>query len=219
MGIVITVNGRMGATVGCVLLQRNGAELRLTWNSFTLHSLFSHACHLATYFSYFVVVSRCVLAIVWLGLVCPTNHFITPGSEANCTQCPNHDWRSMHGRLAHSHLAKFCQHPQSPYPLARASPRQECVALCSTSCFSFPSYVYLTPRYGPANHPPAWTRLTLPRSNTSSLSRVLLHRCIFLAIFGSTLHKAGGTISHSTVITKGTTLSGSALAWAFFASK
>jgi NCS1 family nucleobase:cation symporter-1 len=29
------------------------------------------------YFSYFVVVSRCVLAIVWLGLVCPTNHFIT----------------------------------------------------------------------------------------------------------------------------------------------
>jgi NCS1 family nucleobase:cation symporter-1 len=28
------------------------------------------------YFSYFVVVSRCVLAIVWLGLVCPTNHFV-----------------------------------------------------------------------------------------------------------------------------------------------
>lgn len=39
---------------------------------------------------------------------------------------------------------------------------------------------------------------------------------IFLAVFGSTLHKAGGTISHSTVITQGTTLSGSALAWAFF---
>jgi cytosine/uracil/thiamine/allantoin permease len=32
------------------------------------------------YFSYFVVVSRCVLAIVWLGLVCPTNHFISLGS-------------------------------------------------------------------------------------------------------------------------------------------
>ena len=43
--------------------------------------------------------------------------------------------------------------------------------------------------------------------------------CIFLAVFGSTLHKAGGTISHSTVITQGTTLSGSALTWAFFASK
>jgi NCS1 family nucleobase:cation symporter-1 len=29
------------------------------------------------FFSYFVVVSRCVLAIVWLGLVCPSNRFIT----------------------------------------------------------------------------------------------------------------------------------------------
>jgi len=42
---------------------------------------------------------------------------------------------------------------------------------------------------------------------------------IFLAVFGDTLRRAGGTISHSTVITQGTTLSGSALAWAFFASK
>lgn len=39
---------------------------------------------------------------------------------------------------------------------------------------------------------------------------------IFLAVFGSTLHKAGGTISNSSVITQGTTLGGSALAWAFF---
>jgi NCS1 family nucleobase:cation symporter-1 len=42
---------------------------------------------------------------------------------------------------------------------------------------------------------------------------------IFLAIFGSTLHKAGGTINNSIIITQGTTMSGSALAWAFFASK
>lgn len=42
---------------------------------------------------------------------------------------------------------------------------------------------------------------------------------IFLAVFGSTLHKAGGTISTSTVITQPTTLSGSALAWAFFGSE
>ena len=42
---------------------------------------------------------------------------------------------------------------------------------------------------------------------------------IFLAIFGSTLHKAGGTVSHSTVITQPTLLQGSAVAWAFFASK
>jgi len=41
---------------------------------------------------------------------------------------------------------------------------------------------------------------------------------IFLAVFGSTLHKAGGTISHSTVITGGTTVTGSALAWSFFSS-
>jgi NCS1 family nucleobase:cation symporter-1 len=42
---------------------------------------------------------------------------------------------------------------------------------------------------------------------------------IFLAVFGDTLRRAGGTISHSTVITQGTTVRGSALAWAFFASK
>ena len=42
---------------------------------------------------------------------------------------------------------------------------------------------------------------------------------IFLAIFGNTLHKAGGTVSDSTVITKPTLLQGSALVWAFFASK
>lgn len=41
---------------------------------------------------------------------------------------------------------------------------------------------------------------------------------IFLAVFGSTLHKAGGSVSNSTVITQGTTIHGSALAWAFFGS-
>lgn len=41
---------------------------------------------------------------------------------------------------------------------------------------------------------------------------------IFFAIFGSTLHKAGGTISNSTVITQPTLLQGSALAWAFLSS-
>lgn len=46
MGLVITINGRMGATVGCILLQR--AEPKLTWNSFTLRFPSSHACHSAT---------------------------------------------------------------------------------------------------------------------------------------------------------------------------
>jgi len=41
---------------------------------------------------------------------------------------------------------------------------------------------------------------------------------IFLAIFGDTLRRAGGTISKSTVITEGVTAHGSALAWAFFAN-
>jgi NCS1 family nucleobase:cation symporter-1 len=40
-----------------------------------------------------------------------------------------------------------------------------------------------------------------------------------LAVFGDTLHKAGGTISKSTVITEGPTVSGSVLAWAFFGSQ
>jgi len=42
---------------------------------------------------------------------------------------------------------------------------------------------------------------------------------IFLAVFGDTLRRAGGTISHSTVITDGTKVHGSVLAWAFFASE
>lgn len=39
---------------------------------------------------------------------------------------------------------------------------------------------------------------------------------VFLAIFGDTLRRAGGTISDSEVVTQGTTISGSVLAWAFF---
>lgn len=41
---------------------------------------------------------------------------------------------------------------------------------------------------------------------------------VFLAVFGSTLSKAGGTISNSEVINQGTTVGGSALAWAFFSN-
>jgi len=49
--------------------------------------------------------------------------------------------------------------------------------------------------------------------------KAIIAPIIFLAVFGSTLAKAGGTISHSSVITTGTTKAGSALAWAFFGSK
>ena len=41
---------------------------------------------------------------------------------------------------------------------------------------------------------------------------------IFLAVFGSTLHKAGGTISHSPVITQSPTVKGSTLVWLFFSN-
>lgn len=41
---------------------------------------------------------------------------------------------------------------------------------------------------------------------------------VFLAVFGDTLRRAGGTINHSEVITQGTTVSGSVLAWAFFSN-
>ena len=49
------------------------------------------------------------------------------------------------------------------------------------------------------------------------LKSVIAPICFF-AIFGDTLHKAGGTISNSSVITGPTKLQGSALAWAFFAN-
>jgi nucleobase:cation symporter-1, NCS1 family len=42
---------------------------------------------------------------------------------------------------------------------------------------------------------------------------------VFFAVFGDTLRRAGGTISNSDVISKGTTIHGSTLAWAFFGSR
>lgn len=59
MGLVITINGRIGAT---------------------LHTPFPVLSRMpfGYYFSYFVVLSRCVLAIVWLGLVYPTSRRIAP---------------------------------------------------------------------------------------------------------------------------------------------
>jgi NCS1 family nucleobase:cation symporter-1 len=42
---------------------------------------------------------------------------------------------------------------------------------------------------------------------------------IFLAVFGSTLHKAGGSVHPGSIPYAGPPLAGSALAWAFFGSK
>lgn len=136
-------------------------------------------------------------------------------------QCSNHDWRSMHVRLAHSHLAKLCQNPQS-HTRQRGHHHIRNVWLCALlpASASLPMHT-LHQSMAPVEASPP--RLTDP-TNTTKIQyffafKSFIAPCIFLAVFGSTLHKAGGTISHSTVITQGTTLSGSALAWAFFASK
>ncbi|PPJ57400.1 hypothetical protein CBER1_01398 [Cercospora berteroae] len=107
MGIVITINGRIGAT---------------------LHTPFPVLARMpfGYYFSYFVVLSRCVLAIVWLGVQTTIQYF-----------------------------------------------------------FGFKS---------------------------------IIAPIVFFAVFGDTLRRAGGTISNSEVVTKGNTVGGSALAWAFFSN-
>lgn len=63
MGIVITINGRIGATV------RSLVSVRALANKSKLHTPFPVLARMpfGYYLSYFVVLSRCVLAIVWLG--------------------------------------------------------------------------------------------------------------------------------------------------------
>jgi hypothetical protein len=91
MGLVITVNGRMGATVGYVLLQNVER---------TLLGIASHS------------VPRSRTHAIWL-LLQLLRRLVPLRPRHRLARCPNHDWRSMHVRLAHSHLAKLCQHPQS----------------------------------------------------------------------------------------------------------
>lgn len=64
MGLVITMNGRIGATVRII----NGVEAKDA-NMTKLHTPFPILARMpfGYYFSYFVVVSRCALAIIWLG--------------------------------------------------------------------------------------------------------------------------------------------------------
>jgi NCS1 family nucleobase:cation symporter-1 len=64
MGLVITMNGRIGATVS-----RASLWLGSQTNFHQLHVPFPILARMpfGYYFSYFVVVSRCALAIIWLG--------------------------------------------------------------------------------------------------------------------------------------------------------
>ena len=66
MGLVITINGRMGAIT---------------------HAPFPILARMpfGYYFSYFVVLSRCVLAIVWLGYVLNPMQFANAMTDSHCS--------------------------------------------------------------------------------------------------------------------------------------
>ncbi|KAK4499722.1 hypothetical protein PRZ48_010240 [Zasmidium cellare] len=160
MGLVITINGRMGAT---------------------LHTPFPVLARMpfGYYFSYFVVLSRCVLAIVWLGVQTTTGgqcmEVLLTAIWPSFANIPNHigagqgiDTKGMVAFLLYFLL-------QLPF-----------------LCIPYTKVQYFF----------AFKSIIAP--------------AVFLAVFGDTLRKAGGTISHSTVITDGPHIGGSVLAWAFF---
>ncbi|OAL34318.1 hypothetical protein AYO20_06371 [Fonsecaea nubica] len=160
MGLVITVNGRMGAI---------------------LHTPFPVLSRMpfGYYFSYFVVLSRCVLAIVWLGVQTTTGgqcmEVLLTAIWPSFARIPNH------------------------------IPADE--GITTAGMVAFLLYFLLQLPF-----------LCIPYTKVQYFFafKSVIAPIIFLAIFGDTLHKAGGTISKSTVITQGTTISGSTLAWAFF---
>ena len=163
MGLVITVNGRMGAT---------------------LHTPFPVLARMpfGYYFSYFVVLSRAVLAIVWLGVQTTTG--------GQCMEV-----------LLTAIWPSFQNIPNQ-------IPASE--GITSAGMVAFLLYFLLQLPF-----------LCIPYTKVQYFFafKSVIAPIVFLAIFGDTLHKAGGTISHSTVITQGTTLQGAALAWAFFGSE
>jgi NCS1 family nucleobase:cation symporter-1 len=162
MGLVITINGRMGAT---------------------LHTPFPVLARMpfGYYFSYFVVVSRCVLAIVWLGVQ------TTTGGQCMVVLLTA-IWPSF---------AKIPNHIPASEGITTAG-------MCGFVLYFLLQLPFLCIPYTKVQYFFAFKSVIAP--------------IIFLAVFGDTLRRAGGTISHSTVITQGTTVSGSALAWAFFAN-
>ncbi|RVX70826.1 hypothetical protein B0A52_05477 [Exophiala mesophila] len=160
MGIIITINGRMGAT---------------------LHTPFPVLARMpfGYYFSYFVVLSRCVLAIVWLGVQTTTGGqcvtVLLTAIWPRYRNIPNHipeDQGITTGGMIGFFIYFLIQLPFLCIPYTKVQ-----------YFFAFKS---------------------------------VIAPIIFFAIFGDTLRRAGGTISNSTVITEGTTIAGSTLAWAFF---
>jgi NCS1 family nucleobase:cation symporter-1 len=162
MGLVITINGRMGAT---------------------LHTPFPVLARMpfGYYFSYFVVLSRCVLAIVWLGVQ------TTTGGQC-MTVLLTAIWPSF---------ANIPNHIPDDQGITTAQ-------MCGFLLYFLLQLPFLCIPYTKVQYFFGFKSIIAP--------------IIFLAVFGDTLHKAGGSISNSTVITQGTTVTGSALAWAFFAN-
>jgi len=162
MGLVITMNGRIGAT---------------------LHVPFPVLSRMpfGYYFSYFVVVSRCALAIIWLGVQTVTGgqcmEVLLTAIWPSYKNIPNH-----------------------------VDPGQ---GLDTKGFVAFFLYFLLQIPF-----------LCIPYTKIQYFFgfKSIIAPIIFLAIFGDTLRRAGGTISKSTVITEGVTVHGSVLAWAFFSN-
>jgi NCS1 family nucleobase:cation symporter-1 len=159
MGIIITTNGRLGAT---------------------LHTPFPVLARMpfGYYFSYFVVVSRCVLAIVWLGVQ------TTTGGQC-MTVLLTAIWPSF---------ANIPNHIPASEGITTGG-------MCGFVLYFLLQLPFLCIPYTKVQYFFAFKSFIAP--------------IVFLAVFGSTLHKAGGTISQSTVISQPTLVSGSVLAWAF----
>ncbi|KEQ60253.1 uncharacterized protein M437DRAFT_77345 [Aureobasidium melanogenum CBS 110374] len=162
MGLVITMNGRIGAH---------------------LHTPFPIIARVSFgyYFSYFVVVSRCILAIIWLGV-----QTVTGG------QCMVVLLTAIWPSFAHipNHIA--------------ADQGITTAGMCGFVLYFLLQLPFLCIPY---------TKVQYFFGLKSIIAPI-----IFLAVFGSTLHKAGGTISHSPIITEGPTVKGSVLVWAFFSN-
>jgi len=135
------------------------------------------------YFSYFVVVSRCVLATVWLGVQTTTGGqcmvVLFSAIWPSYKNIPNHfsaDEGITTGGMIGFFIYFLLQLPFLCIPYHRVQ-------------YFFAMKAVIAPM-------------------------------IFLAVFGSTLAKAGGTVANSTVITGigQPHIYGSTLAWAFFAS-
>ena len=151
------------------------------------------------FFSYFVVLSRCVLAVVWLGLVfrpitCRfstlTVHSVQTTTGGQCMAV-----------LLTAIWPSFAKIPNH-IPEGEGITTSGMIAFLLYFLLQLP---FLCIPYTKVQHFFAFKSVIAP--------------IIFFAIFGDTLRRAGGTISNSTVITDPTKLHGSALGWAFFASK